>query len=193
MKIVGKNSLSRYISILFYAGFVIFLLHLIYFVIGVSICYLNYHSDVSIFPEIFSVEKKLYRDNYLANMFVIKFPLSENNFFHGELKWRTVIAASLGFTFLTYFFYSSFRIFKNLSSEIIFTENTIKWLQRFAYANVISGIFFIIFWYFVWHLINPTELIFYSLFLFLLGGTFLYLATFFKKGYELQSENDLTI
>ncbi len=193
MKIVGKNSLSRYISILFYVGFLIFLFHLFYFFIGVSICYLNYNSDVNIFPEIFSLEKKLYRENYLSTMFVIKFPFSEQNFFHGELMWRTVIAAGLGFAFLTYFFYSSFRIFKNLSSEIIFTENTIKWFQRFAYANVISGILFIIFWYFVWHLINPTELIFYSLFLFLLGGTFLYLAAFFKKGQELQTENDLTI
>lgn len=193
MKIVGKNSLSRYISFFLYFAYIIFLFHLLYFIIGVSICSLNYSHDVNIFPEIFSVERKLYHENYLANMFVIKFPFSEQNFFNGELKWRTIITASLGFAFLTYFFYSSFRIFKNLSSEIIFTENTIRWLQRFAYANVIAGFLFIIFWYFVWHLINPTELIFYSLFLFLLGGTFLYLAAFFKKGHELQTENDLTI
>lgn len=193
MKITGKKSLSKYLSYLMYFGFIIFLAHLIYILTGISICYLNFINDVSIFPNTFVVEKISYHEDYVANMFIIKFPFTDQNFFNGELKWMTIIGITLGFSYLTYFFYSAYNIFKNLSMEVIFTKETINWLQRFAYTNIIFFILFISLWYFVWHLVNLIELVSYSIILILLSVVFLYISAFFKKGYELQSESDLTI
>lgn len=82
---------------------------------------------------------------------------------------------------------------KYLSSKKIFTNSIYKWLKIFGINNTIFLISFITLWYFRWKLVNFAELLFISTLLIFINISVLYFMAFIKKGYELQSENDLTI
>ena len=82
---------------------------------------------------------------------------------------------------------------KYLSLEKIFTNSIYKWLKIFGINNIIFLIAFITLWYLRWKLVNFALLLIISTLLIFINISVLYFMAFIKKGYELQSENDLTI
>ena len=54
MKIIGKNSLARYINWGITFIFFLFVIHLIYFLLGYTICYYNNTSDSKLMASTFS-------------------------------------------------------------------------------------------------------------------------------------------
>ena len=60
MKLIGQNSISKYLSHFFFIGFLGFLFYLLYFLFGFFICYLNYKEGFEIFSNTFFVEKKIF-------------------------------------------------------------------------------------------------------------------------------------
>ena len=192
MKLIGQNSISKYLSYLLFIIYLLFLIHLIYFIFGYVLCYFNFINETKIFSETFYVSKKQYSEG-LFNTFTIDYPFTKTNFFSAVFTLRTFLGAVIGFVYFTLFFYSSFRIMKYLSSEKIFTNSIYNWLKIFAINNTIFLISFITLWYFRWKLVNLAELLFISVLLIFINISVFYIMAFIKKGYELQSENDLTI
>lgn len=192
MKLIGQNSVSKYLSYLLFIIFLVFIFHLIYFSFGYLMCYLNYSNETKLFAETFLVAKKQFSEG-LFNVFTINYPFTKTSFFSAVFTFRTFLGALIGFTYFTLFFYSSFRIMKYLSSEKIFSKSIYNWLKIFAINNIIFLILFIILWYFRWNLVNLIELFFIIILLTFINISVLYIMAFMKKGYELQSENDLTI
>lgn len=192
MKLIGQNSISKYLSYLLIVIFLIFLIHLIYFMIGYAVCYFNFSSETKIFPETFYVSQKQYSDG-LFNFFFINYPFTETTFFSAVFTPRSFWGVTIGFIYFTLLFYSSFRIMKHLSSEKIFSESIYKWLKIFVINNTVFLISFITLWYFRWKLVNLAELLFTLTLLIFINISVMYIMAFIKKGYELQSENDLTI
>ena len=192
MKLIGQNSISKYLGYLLYIISLVFIFHLFYFSLGYLICYINFSNEMKLFPETFYITKKQYSEG-LFNTFTINYPFTKTSFFSAVFTDRTFLGVFIGFTYFTLFFFSSFKIMKYLSSEKIFTNSIYKWLKIFGINNTIFLISFITLWYFRWKLVNFPELLFISTLLIFINISVLYFMAFIKKGYELQSENDLTI
>ena len=192
MKLIGKNSVSKYLSYFLFVIFLVFIFHLLYFSFGYLMCYYNYTNEAKLFPETFFITKKEYSEG-LFNTFTIYYPFIKTNFFSAVFTARTFLGVFIGFAYFTLFFYSSFRIMKYLSLEKIFTNSIYKWLKIFGINNIIFLIAFITLWYLRWKLVNFALLLIISTLLIFINISVLYFMAFIKKGYELQSENDLTI
>ena len=187
MKLIGQNSISKYLSSLLFIIFLVFIFHLIYFSLGYLICYINSSNGMKLFPETFLLTKKQFSEG-LFNVFTINYPFTKTSFFSAVFTPRTFWGAFIGFTYFTLFFYSSFRIMKHLSSERIFSESIYKWLKIFAINNVFFLISFIILWYFRWNLVNLIELLFIIILLIFINISVLFIMAFMKKGYEFNED-----
>lgn len=192
MKLIGKNSISKYLSKILFIGFIIFLFHLFYFSLGYLICYLNHTQSLNIFSQTFFVTKRQYTEG-LFNIFTINYPFLKIRFYSAILKSQVFIGGFIGFLYFSIFFFSSYKVLENLSIEKIFNKEINKWLKIFTINNSIFYIIFITLWFLVWKLVNIAELIIVSILLILMIISTLYFWAFTQKGYELQSENDLTI
>lgn len=198
MKIIGKNSLSQYIAYLMYIMFVIILLHLIYESIGHLILSYKYQTGSKIFPNTFILGNDVgwVKNKWTLPMendlkYKINYPFTDINFVTGLYKLSNIIKNILVLGYFSFFFYTAFKCFNEMSNENLFNLQSLKWLKRFNYIVLIYGIYNLgSFFYF-------DRIYFSSLFSFiafsLLGIIVLFIIEFFKKGLELQTENDLTI
>ena len=198
MKIIGQNSLLKYFSYVLYFIFVICVLHLIYNLVGHSILYYKYQSGSDIFSNTFILSKDVgwTQNRWTIPMndllkFKINYPFTQVQVVSGVYGISQIVTNTIGMLFITLFFFFSHKSLKEMSSEKLFNPEAIKWLKRFGYLNLTVG------------LISIAQMIFFGtlqgsaliqfLFLAFLGLMVLFMVQFFKKGYELQAEIDLTI
>lgn len=198
MKIIGKKSLSLYVSYVLFFIFFVCAIHFLYMIIGHSLLAYKFKTGSQIFPQTFILNNDVgWTQNKWTNplkdllKFRINYPFTDLQVSTGVFGSTQIIYNIIGILFVTLFFYISYRSFKEMSSDKIFNPNAIKWLQRFGYLNLIFGILSLVEG--LGYNKFSTSSFFQFFFLVFLGSMILFIVAFFKKGYELQSENDLTI
>lgn len=199
MKIIGKNSLSLFISYLMYLIFIIFSFHFLYELIGQIILWYKYESGSSAFSNTFILAKDIgweknqwtrEIDNELK--FRINYPFTRIEVITGLYPQVILIIHNmLGLLYCALFFFSSYKFFKEMTSEIIFNQKAISWLKKLGYLNLIFAVIGLI------ELINFNDnsgiVLLTRIFIGIFGIIMLFIVEFFKKGIELQEQTDLTI
>lgn len=166
MKLIGKNSLSR---LLVHGCFIAFVLQLL----NLGYATLIYFSGTE-----------------HSQQFEI--PLTG-----GALVAITTFAnMGTGLFYLAYYLVFTFflcKIFQGMSSEITFNLDVITWLRRFALLNVLAVPFLFLLGYLQFqedaYLRNDSYLLLHLV----LGVVIYFMLAFFKEGYVLQTQTELTI
>ncbi|MFC6269583.1 DUF2975 domain-containing protein [Frigoriflavimonas asaccharolytica] len=199
MKLIGKNSVSFYLSYLFLTISVFFILHLVYQGLGHLLLYYKHESGSNLFPNAFQLGNDVgwSKNKYTEPMndllkFKMNYPFTETQMVTGIYgNINQIISNLFGFLFGGAFFYISFKSFKEMGSDKLFNSNAIKWLKMFAYLNLAYAMIALC-QMFMFYGVDGFAII--SIFAFtFLGIIVLFIVQFFKKGYELQSQSDLTI
>ena len=200
MKLIGKNSVSKYFSYFFLVLFLFIAFHFIYEIIGFSVLYYKYKTGSNILSEYFLLGNDVgWAKNEYTNpikdvlKFKIYYPFTEQNLLTGIYIKNFIINSLIGSGFFTIFSFVCYKITEALGKDYIFNLKTINWFKKLAWLSIIFVPIQIINWFYNLNLKFSAD-IFYISFIFLsLGIAIFFIIAFFKKGYELQSENDLTI
>jgi|GEM_PF-1525949 len=127
------------------------------------------------------------------NQFQIALPFFSETYIKGFYKENIILTITLTMLFFGFFFYVLSNILKTFKADRLFTSKAIRQLNYFAILNLIVGPIL----YFLIHFVIMDKSSFsdiYNLFLSLILGLFvLFIVAVFKKGYNVQNENDLTI
>ncbi|KIC64588.1 DUF2975 domain-containing protein [Chryseobacterium taiwanense] len=198
MKIIGKNSLSQYISYLLFVLFIIIAFHLVYEIIGHTILLYKYKTGSTILSDTFALANDVgwSKNKWTIPMenqlkFRINYPFSNIQMVTGIYGSSQIIHNIIGMFFLSFFFYFSYQCFKEMSVDQIFNQNAIKWLKRFCFLNLTIAVVGV-FEFFYFKMDSVYTLLTFFFFAFF-GMIILFVVEFFKKGLALQTENDLTI
>ena len=200
MKLIGKNSVSKYFSYFFLVLFLFITFHFIYEIIGFSVLYYKYKTGSNILPDYFLLGNDVgWAKNEYTNpikdvlKFKIYYPFTEQNLLTGIYNKSFIINSLISSSFFTVFSFVCYKITDALSKDYIFNLKTINWFKKLAWLSILFVPIQIINWFYNLNLKFSAD-IFYISFIFLsLGIAIFFIIAFFKKGYELQSENDLTI
>ena len=200
MKLIGKNSVSKYFSYFFLVLFLFIAFHFIYEIIGFSVLDYKYKTGSNILSEFFLLGNDVgWAKNEYTNpikdvlKFKIYYPFTEQNLLTGIYTKSFIINSLISSSFFTVFSFVCYKITDALSKDYIFNLKTINWFKKLAWLSIIFVPIQIINWFYNLNLKFSAD-IFYISFIFLsLGIAIFFIIAFFKKGYELQSENDLTI
>ena len=200
MKLIGKNSVSKYFSYFFLVLFLFIAFHFIYEIIGFSVLYYKYKTGSNILSEYFLLGNDVgWAKNEYTNpikdvlKFKIYYPFTEQNLLTGIYTKSFIINSLISSSFFTIFSFVCYKITEALGKDYIFNLKTINWFKKLAWLSILFVPIQIINWFFNLNLKMSASLL-YSSFIFLsLGIILFFIIAFFKKGYELQSENDLTI
>lgn len=198
MKIIGKDSLSQYISYFIFVLFIILVGKSIYEQIGYWVSYYNYSNHSYILSTFFVIGNDVgWEINKFTSKYddVMKFkfyiPFTTQNLITGIFNLGTYINNTVRDLFLVGFFYTGYKSFKEISSDKVFNLNAILWLKRFGWLNIIFSILILFISIFHLNIFGTSDL--YTFYFLFFGVFILFIVEFFKKGYDLQSENDLTI
>lgn len=194
MKLIGKKSLSTILNKILLIGCIVQLLYLGYLIFGFIIVYINLHYETQFFPNTFmlgnfSNEEAKETSNSLNFRFGMPFSDSVTT---GNYTGYSLISIVFFLGFYSLFTFYLFRIFKGMSNDSIFNIEVIYDLKKFAMLNIIFIPIYCIILYFLkqsLYSIDPMQVILH----FITGIIILFIMEFFKKGYELQIQNDLTI
>lgn len=189
MKLFGKNSISTFISYVLFAGFLFFSDTILIEFSGFVISFINISSGSTIFNETFHVWKE---GTSQTPFFKFYYPFTNQQLAFGRLDLITAIEYLSGMLFLVLFFFFGYKIFRSMGTEKLFNSSVIMWLKRFSILNTFYAFFFPLLLYFTFGKVI-VESIFSALAFLALGIMVYFIVEFFKKGYELQSENDLTV
>ena len=200
MKLIGKNSVSKYFSYFFLVLFLFIAFHFIYEIIGFSVLYYKYKTGSNILSEYFLLGNDVgWAKNEYTNpikdvlKFKIYYPFTEQNLLTGIYNKSFIINSLISSSYFTVFSFVCYKITEALGKDYIFNLKTINWFKKLAWLSIIFVPNQIINWFYNLNLKFSAD-IFYISFIFLsLGIAIFFIIAFFKKGYELQSENDLTI
>ena len=200
MKLIGKNSVSKYFSYFFLVLFLFIAFHFIYEIIGFSVLDYKYKTGSNILSEFFLLGNDVgWAKNEYTNpikdvlKFKIYYPFTEQNLLTGIYTKSFIINSLISSSFFTIFSFVCYKITEALGKDYIFNLKTINWFKKLAWLSIIFVPIQIINWFYNLNLKFSAD-IFYISFIFLsLGIAIFFIIAFFKKGYELQSENDLTI
>ena len=200
MKLIGQNSISKYFSYFFLILFGFIAFHFIYEIIGFSVLYYKYKTGSNILSEYFLLGNDVgWAKNEYTNpikdvlKFKIYYPFTEQNLLTGIYTKSFIINSLISSSFFTIFSFVCYKITEALGKDYIFNLKTINWFKKLAWLSIIFVPIQIINWFYNLNLKFSAD-IFYISFIFLsLGIAIFFIIAFFKKGYELQSENDLTI
>ena len=200
MKLIGKNSVSKYFSYFFLALFLFIAFHFIYEIIGFSVLYYKYKTGSNILSEYFLLGNDVgWAKNEYTNpikdvlKFKIYYPFTEQNLLTGIYIKSFIINSLISSSFFTIFSFVCYKITDALSKDYIFNLKTINWFKKLAWLSIIFAPIQIINWFFNLNLKMSASLLYISFIFLSLGIILFFIIAFFKKGYELQSENDLTI
>jgi len=166
MKLIGKNSLSR---LLVHGSFIAFVLQLLNLGYAAFIYFLGTEHSQQ-----------------------FEIPLTG-----GALVAITTFAnMGTGLMYLAYYLVFTFflcKIFQGMSSETTFNLDVITWLRRFALLNVLAVPFLFFVGYLQFqedaYLRNDSYLLLHLV----LGTVIYFMLAFFKEGYALQTQTELTI
>ena len=200
MKLIGKNSVSKYFSYFFLVLFLFIAFHFIYEIIGFSVLYYKYKTGSNILPDYFLLGNDVgWAKNEYTNpikdvlKFKIYYPFTEQNLLTGIYIKSFIINSLISSSFFTIFSFVCYKITNSLSKDYIFNLKTINLFKKLAWLSILFVPIQIINWFYNLNLKMSADLL-YTNFIFLsLGIIIFFIIAFFKKGYELQSENDLTI
>ena len=200
MKLIGKNSVSKYFSYFFLVLFLFIAFHFIYEIIGFSVLYYKYKTGSNILSEYFLLGNDVgWAKNEYTNpikdvlKFKIYYPVTEQNLLTGIYTKSYIINSLKSSSFFTIFSFVCYKITEALGKDYIFNLKTINWFKKLAWLSIIFVPIQIINWFYNLNLKFSAD-IFYISFIFLsLGIAIFFIIAFSKKGYELQSEHDLTI
>ena len=200
MKLIGKNSVSKYFSYFFLVLFLFIAFHFIYEIIGFSVLYYKYKTGSNILSEYFLLGNDVgWSKNEYTNpikdvlKFNIYYPFTEQNLLTGIYTKSFIINSLISSSFFTIFSFVCYKITEALGKDYIFNIKTISWFKKLAWLSIIYVPIEIINWFYNLNL-KMSDSLLYTSFIFLsLGIAIFFIIAFFKKGYELQSENDLTI
>ena len=200
MKLIGQNSISKYFSYFFLILFGFIAFHFIYEIIGFSVLYYKYKTGSNILSDYFLLGNDVgWAKNEYTNpikdvlKFKIYYPFTEQNLLTGIYIKNFIINSLIGSGFFTLFSFICYKITNSLSKDYIFNLKTINLFKKLAWLSILFVPIQIINWFYNLNLKMSADLL-YTNFIFLsLGIIIFFIIAFFKKGYELQSENDLTI
>jgi len=166
MKLIGKNSLSR---LLVHGCFIAFALQLLN---------LGY-AAFAYFSGAIGIKQ-------------IEIPLK------GGALVASANFANLGMALFYLAFYAVFtfflcKIFHGMSSEITFNQEVITWLKRFALLNVLAVPLLLLLGFLQFQDEAYARNDSYILLHLVLGIVIYFMLAYFKEGYELQSQTELTI
>ena len=198
MKIIGTNSLAKYLSYFAFFIFAVCALNLVYELIGHAVLYYKRETGSKIFSNTFILSNDVgwTRNKWTIPMdgllkFKINYPFTNVQAVTGIYGSSQIIYNSVAFLFLSLFFFLTYKTLKEMSSDKIFNPKAIKWFKIFGYFNVFMAVIFTL----NTLLFNSLDssILFQIFFSAFLGIMILFVVEFFKKGYQLQTENDLTI
>ena len=200
MKLIGKNSVSKYFSYFFLVLFLFIAFHFIYEIIGFSVLYYKYKTGSNILSDYFLLGNDVgWAKNEYTNpikdilKFKIYYPFTEQNLLTGIYTKSFIINSLISSSYFTVFSFVCYKITNALSKDYIFNLKTINLFKKLAWLSILFVPIQIINWFYNLNLKMSADLL-YTNFIFLsLGIIIFFIIAFFKKGYELQSENDLTI
>lgn len=200
MKLIGKNSVSKYFSYFFLVLFLFIAFHFIYEIIGFSVLYYKYKTGSNILPDYFLLGNDVgWAKNEYTNpikdvlKFKIYYPFTKQNLLTGIYNKSFIINSLISSSFFTVFSFVCYKITEALSKDYIFNLKTINWFKKLAWLSILFVPIQIINWFFNLNLKMSASLLYISFIFLSLGIILFFIIAFFKKGYELQSENDLTI
>ena len=200
MKLIGQNSISKYFSYFFLILFWFIVFHFIYEIIGFSVLYYKYKTGSNILPDYFLLGNDVgWAKNEYTNpikdvlKFKIYYPFTEQNLLTGIYNKSFIINSLISSSYFTVFSFVCYKITEALGKDYIFNLKTINWFKKLAWLSILFVPIQIINWFFNLNLKMSASLLYISFISLSLGIILFFIIAFFKKGYELQSENDLTI
>ncbi|MDV3756325.1 DUF2975 domain-containing protein [Elizabethkingia anophelis] len=198
MKIIGKNSLAKYLSYAFLVLFLFIAFHVIYEFIGFVITYINLKTNNNFLSETFYVgysidwgEKIITNPDHL--FFRFKYPFSDQQMLTGNYTLGTFFNHAIVGIFWSIFLFYGYKISKALSKEDIFSKEIIRFLKTLYISIFVFVPLYIINWVIISKIPFSGSLFFSSFTHIFIAIIAAFTTEFFKKGYKLQSENDLTI
>lgn len=194
MKLIGEKSVSTILNKILLTVSIGQLLYLGYLIFGFIIVYFNIHQGTQYFQDTFKTgdfNDEITKTTADSLTFQFKMPLT-NFVIRGSYTLYTFISIIFFIGFYSLFTFYLFRIFRGMSKEIIFNIKVIQYLKSFAILNIIFIPIYCAVLYFMDKSVYSIDPMFILLHL-TLGIIILFIIEFFKKGYELQIENDLTI
>lgn len=196
MKLLGQNSVSTVISYIFLMLFVIILIHFIYQSIGFGIGYYNWTTSNHLFSEIFYVNDEIDYASYKKGEFLFfrfKYPFWDHQMMTGFFTLNTFIFHTFQSFFFCLFFFYGYKTFNELCQNKLFSEKIIKHLKTFSLVSLLYAPIYFLIWIFIFRSGAEGSMLMTSFAFLFLGILLYFIKAFFKKGYQLQSENDLTI
>ncbi len=198
MKIIGKNSLSQYISYLLLLLAVFFAVQLIYILFGFAVSFYNFKTGNAILSDFFIIGKDVgWSKNEwtqpVEHLMKFKFfiPFTEQNLLTGMFDPGSIFNHIFSEIFIALFFFISYKFLQEISKENVFNANALLWLKRFGWLNIIYTAVTVAVVPFT---VKSIFAVTYSVVVFLFfGALILFIVEFFKKGLELQEQADLTI
>ncbi|GEN76858.1 DUF2975 domain-containing protein [Chryseobacterium hagamense] len=198
MKIIGKNSLSQYISYLMLVLFILFALQGVYQIFGWSVLAYNFKTGNNILSDLFILgtdvgwSKNQWTQPLSGMMkFKIFVPFTDQNLLTGLFNIFSVIHFACNSVFVTLFCYTGYKFLKEISQENVFNARALSWLKKFGWINILYAVVSIATIPFSLKTVFSTT---YSVMIFLFFGILvLFIVEFFRKGLELQEQVDLTI
>lgn len=196
MKLLGPKSISTGLSYLFLLLFILLALHSICELFAFGVAYYNWTNSTSLFSDFIYVGNTI---DYASTQhgdytyFRFKYPFTDQQMLTGIFSKNSFIFHTFQNLFFCLFFALAYKIFKKLSHEKIFTESVIKDLKKFAVINLMYAPIYFFIWIFIFKANVETTMLLTSFAFLFLGIIMYFITALFKKGYQLQSENDLTI
>lgn len=196
MKLLGPKSISTGLSYLFLLLFILLALQFIYQLFAFGIAYYNWTNSANLFTDLIYVGNTIdyaspEHGDYIY--FRFKYPLGDQPMLTGIFSKNSFIYYTFQNIFFCLFFVFAYKIFKKLSYEKVFTENVIKDLKKFAVINLTYAPLYFLIWIFVFRANVETSMLLTSFAFLFLGIIMYFITALFRKGYQLQSESDLTI
>lgn len=176
--------------------FLFFAFHLIYELLGYGISYYNLKTNNKILFDTFYVGNTIDWGGTVAKgntYFRFKYPFSDQQMVTGIFSLKMFLNHLLQGSFYTLFFFSAFKIFNGMSQKTLFNQEVIKWLKRFSILNIIFVPLSILNWLYNFESNFSMDILLIIFIHFLLGIMVYFIVEFFKKGFELQNQADLTI
>lgn len=194
MKLIGTKSLSTILNKILLIGCIGQLLYLGYLIFGFIIIYINMNAGTDYLSEIFKLgnfnnETGKSASDSLSFQFNIPFSDAVTT---GNYTLHTLFSIIFFLGFYSAFTFYLFKIFKGMSTDIIFNKEVIRSLKQFAFLNILFIPLFSVLLYFIDQSVYDIDPLFILVHL-STGIVILFIIEFFKKGYELQIQNDLTI
>lgn len=194
MKLIGPRSISTGLSYLFLLLFIFLAVNSIYMTFAFGVGYYNWTYSHNLLPNIIEVAKmRQALSPEFQVYFIFKYPFSNVQMVMGFFTLKTFVFHTFQNVFFCLFFFFAYKVFKELNNQKLFTENIIRQLTIFSIINLLYAPAYFVIWIYIFKSSIGSSMVITSFAFLFLGIIMYFIKVFFKKGYQLQYENDLTI